>query len=222
MEDLCFDGPGRPLLLVGLTGGIATGKTVVDRMLAECGARVIDADAVVHELLSADPETIRLVAESFGPGVRAPDGAVDRKALGRAVFGDPGARLRLNAIVHPRVRSALASRIEAIRREGTASVVVVDAALLAETGTWRDFDKVVVVVSSPENQVRRLMSRDGLPAEEARARIAAQWSTEKKLAVADYRIDNDGTLEETREHVRDLYSRLLEDLERKRTIEGTR
>ena len=207
--------PARPMLLVGLTGGIGTGKSEVDRTLAELGAHVIDADEIVHRLLATDAETVREVAAVFSSGVLAPEGGVDRKALGRIVFHDAEARDVLNKILHPKTKVVLLQEIEEIRRNGSAPIVVVDAALLVESGFHREFDRLVVVSSSTENQLQRLVQRDALTREEALARIAAQWPTEAKLAIADYRLSNDGNLEELRSRVRRVYSALLEDLKRK-------
>lgn len=184
------------MLSVGLTGGIASGKSVVRRRFESHGIPTLDADRIVHALLGAGMEASEEIRESFGEDVLAPDGAVDRKALGELIFRDRGARGRLEAIVHPRVGRSIEEFLEKARAEG-AELAVVDAALMIETGSYRRYDRVVVAYCPSAVQKARLMDREGFGEDEADLRIAAQMSVDDKRKVADYVIDTSGTMEET-------------------------
>jgi dephospho-CoA kinase len=184
------------VLRVGLTGGIACGKSVVRRRLEEEGVPTLDADAVVHRLLGPGTETTREIGRVFGEEMLAADGSVDRKALGQTVFADDEARARLNAIVHPRVYEAIEDFFSRAERRG-APLAVVDAALMVETGSYARYDRVIVVHCAPAQQRARLKKRDGLSTEEAERRIAAQMPIEKKIAYGDELVDTSDTLEET-------------------------
>ena len=184
------------MLRIGLTGGIACGKTVVRRRLEERGIRTLDADAVVHEILASDAEAIGEIVREFGDSVAAADGTIDRKALGAVVFSDPSARERLNAIVHPRVYREIEEFFSRMSEAGEP-LAVVDAALMIETGSFRKYDRVIVVHCRREQQRSRLMARSGLSAEDAERRIAAQMPIEEKRAYGDFLVDTSGTLEET-------------------------
>lgn len=195
------------MLKVGLTGGIACGKTVVRRRLEERGIPTLDADAVVHRLLGSGTEVTRQIAERFGESVIAPDGSVDRKALGAIVFADEEARKKLNAIVHPGVFREI-ERFFDERERASDPVAVVDAALMIETGSYRRYDRLVVVHCRPELQLERLMAREGLSREDAERRIRSQMPMEQKLAFADFLVDTSGSTEKTLEQTDDLASRL--------------
>jgi dephospho-CoA kinase len=195
------------VLKVGLTGGIACGKTVVRRRLEERGIRTLDADAVVHRLLQAGTGVTRRIAEAFGEAVIGPEGSVDRKALGDIVFGDEVARKKLNAIVHPGVWREI-ERFFDEREKASDPVAVVDAALMIETGSYRRYDRLVVVHCRPELQLERLMARDGLSREQAERRIRSQMPIEQKLPFADFLVDTSGSIEETLKRTDDLASRL--------------
>jgi dephospho-CoA kinase len=195
------------MLKVGLTGGIACGKTVVRRRLEERGIPTLDADAVVHRLLQAETDVTRRIAETFGETVIAPDGSVDRKALGGIVFADEEARKKLNSIVHPGVWREV-ERFFDEREKASDPVAVVDAALMIETGSYRRYDRLVVVHCRPELQLERLMARDGLSREDAERRIRSQMPIEQKLPFADFLVDTSGTIEETLKRTDDLASRL--------------
>jgi len=195
------------LLRVGLTGGIGCGKSVVRGLLGARGAFTIDADEVVHELLGPGTETSRQVAEAFGSHFLTSVGAVDRKALGALVFSSPEARARLNAIVHPRVFERLKELLEEAEERGER-VAVVDAALMIETGSYKRYDRVVVVYCPREMQLERLKARDGLTDEEARLRVDAQMPIEEKKEFADYVVDNRGTLVETERQVDAVWRKL--------------
>jgi dephospho-CoA kinase len=201
--------------VIGLTGGIGTGKSTVARMLAELGAVVIDSDAIVHELQAPGTPLLAEIEAAFGPDVLRPDGSLDRAALGARVFADPAARARLNALVHPAVGRESLRRLEAARASG-AELVVVDIPLLFETrvhGTASRANlgaEVVVVVYAPrELQIERQLARNGYDRAEAERRLDAQLPIEEKRRLADHVIDNAGSLERTREQVRALYERLV-------------
>ena len=194
------------MLMVGLTGGIGSGKSEVARRLAELGAVVIDSDRLAREVVEPGTEGLAEVVAAFGPEVLGPDGALDRPALGRRVFADEAARHRLEAIIHPRVRARSAELIAAAPPD---AVVVNDVPLLVESGIGAGFDLVVVVAATESSRLSRLARYRGMPAEEARSRMAAQATDEQRRAAADVVIDNDGSLEELRAAVDRLwYDRL--------------
>jgi dephospho-CoA kinase len=204
----------RRFLLVGLTGGIATGKSTVTGMLASPSVRVVDADALAREVVEpGTPAHARIVAE-FGKGVLQPDGRLDRARLGEIVFPDPDRRKRLEAITHPAIRARFEQIMADLERQGFDGILIWDAALLVESGGHNKMDKVVVVTTDPATQLARLMARDGSTEEAARARTASQMPLAVKARVADYVIDNSGSREETEARVREVYRALLEDLRR--------
>jgi len=190
---------------VGLTGGVASGKSTVSQMMADLGAVVIDADLLAREVVAKGSEGLAEVVEAFGPGVLADDGELDRPAVGAIVFADPDQRKVLEAIIHPRVR-ARGAEIEAAAPEG--ALVVHDIPLLAETGQAGAFDAVVVVDVPTEVQLDRMVRLRGMTPEDADARIAAQASREDRLAVATYVIDNTGTYDDLRERVAEVVEQL--------------
>jgi dephospho-CoA kinase len=192
-------------VLVGLTGGIGAGKSVVAARLAQLGAVVIDADRLAREVVAPGTDGLAEVVAAFGPEVLGPDGALDRPALGRRVFGDPVARQRLESIVHPRVRARTA---ELVAAAPPGAVVVNDVPLLVETGIAGTFDVVVVVLASVQNRIRRLVGGRGMTPEEARSRIAAQATDEQRRAVADVVLENDGTVGELKAAVDQLWREL--------------
>jgi dephospho-CoA kinase len=182
-----------PVLRVGLTGGIACGKSHVARCWAAAGIPVIDLDRLAHEAMAPGGASYADVISAFGPEILAPDGSIDRKALGAIVFADAGARQRLNARVHPRVRAEEASRVA--RLEGVpGALVATEAALLVESGMHLRFDRLVVAWCRPDEQMARLMRRDGIDEAAARSRIAAQMPVSEKRAYAHYEIDTTGSL----------------------------
>lgn len=197
--------------VVGLTGGIGTGKSTVSRMLRELGVTVIDADAAARAVVEPGTEGFRQVVEAFGRDVVGPDGRLDRPRLAAVVFGDATARDRLNQIVHPLVRERMLSETAAAGERGEAYVVH-DIPLLYEGRDPSGFWKVVVVYVPPALQLERLLAReqDGrhLTEAEARARIAAQMPIEAKRKLADYVIDNSGSIEATRAAVAELWRRI--------------
>jgi dephospho-CoA kinase len=184
------------VLRIGLTGGIACGKSHVLRRLARAGGRTLDLDTVAHDVIAPGGPGYAEVVEAFGSGVVGPGGAIDRKALGEIVFRDATARSRLNAIVHPRVRAAERAWTE---RQAEGDVLVVDAALLVETGVHLRFDRLVVVHCAPDVQLRRLRERDGSSEAAARARIEAQMPLREKRRFAHYEVDTSGDFSGTEE-----------------------
>jgi dephospho-CoA kinase len=192
-------------LVVGLTGGIGSGKSSVSRLLAEHGAVVIDADTLAREVVEPGTPGLAAVVEAFGREVLDADGSLDRPALGARVFGDAEARARLEAIIHPLVR-ARAHELEQAAPED--AVVVHDIPLLVETGQSERFDAVVVVDAPEELQRRRLVELRGMSTDEADRRIAAQATREQRRAAADHIVVNDGSLDELDAQVAALWRRL--------------
>ena len=188
-------------LVLGITGGIATGKTTVMEMFRDIGAQTLSADEVAREVLAPGTQAAEKVVERFGPSILAPDGSIDRKALGEIVFRDPKAREELNAITHPLIIARLEERIQEFReRAGEGEVLAVEIPLLVECNLARLVDKVVVVAAEQETQVRRLTTRS-MSLDQARQRVAAQVPIKDKLPLADWVVWTDGTLEDTRQQV---------------------
>ncbi len=199
---------GASGLVVGLTGGIGSGKSAVARLLARFGVPVIDADAVGHEVTS--DATVRAALENaFGREIFAPNGELLRERLAAIVFADPRARQRLNDLVHPLMRTHIDQQVSAYRAAGHP-IVVVDAALLGEATLVSHMDVLVVVYAPLAERIKRIRRRNGLSAEEALMRINAQMPLEEKMRLADYVIENTGSLLALRRKVRALYSWLLE------------
>jgi len=195
------------MLRVGLTGGIACGKSTVAAMMRELGCCVLDADALAHRLLEPGQPAYDEVVREFGEQARAANGGIDRVKLAAIVFADAARLERLNRIVHPRVREALHRELDALERRGPHCVAVVEAALLLEAGYEGDFDRLVVAWCKPEQQVERLLAR-GMTPEEAERRIASQMPLSQKRRMADDEIDCSGSLEHTRGQVETLVARL--------------
>jgi dephospho-CoA kinase len=199
------------MLRVGLTGGIATGKTTVAAILREFGCHVIEADKIAHRMIEPGGAAYDEVLREFGSGILTPDGSVNRPKLGAIVFADPERLARLNAIVHPPVLAAQAEELAAIERADPHAISVVVAALLVEGGYYKNLDCLVVTWCTPSQQLERLTHRDaarGLTIEQARRRIESQISQEEKRRLADEEIDCSGTLEHTREQVTALFAKL--------------
>ena len=194
------------MLLIGITGGIASGKSTVDGMLLDLGAApVIDADRTVHDLYRRDPEVRATVVGAFGAGILAADGAIDRKALGAIVFGDPAALRRLEGIIHPAVRQTIRRQLDALPDD---AVAVVDAVKLLEGELGALAHTVWWVTATPEQQLQRLRDR-GMGESQARARLAAQPSLDAWRSRVDLLIDNSGRMEDTRRHVSLAYRNAL-------------
>lgn len=194
------------MLLIGLTGGIGSGKSTVSSLLAAKGAVVIDADAITRELQQPGTEVMTAMVERFGEGILGPDGSLDRQAVADIVFNDADALKDLNAIVHPAVGIEIARRLEEAR--GTDHLVVLDVPLLVESGR-DDLAALVVVDVDPDVAVARLVEHRGMRADDARARMANQVPREDRLAKADLVIDNSGTPAELAARIDELWPRLL-------------
>jgi dephospho-CoA kinase len=192
---------------LGLTGGIASGKSAVAAMLREMGFAVLDADSLAHKLIEPGQPAFAEVLQEFGQPVLSADGRVDRSKLATIVFNDRARLDRLNAIVHPRVAEVILSQFEIWRRAGVRDAVFVEAALLVESGIHKNLDGLVVAWCTPDQQLDRLVTR-GLSEPEARRRIAAQLPVEEKLLLATEKIDCSGSLEETRRQVEALAAKL--------------
>ncbi|MBO6936334.1 MAG: dephospho-CoA kinase [Deltaproteobacteria bacterium] len=201
---------GKPT--VGLTGGIASGKSTVAEFFRRLGAAVVDADQVARDVVAPGSEGFIAVVDEFGAAMVGEDGSLDRAKLGALVFQDPGARKKLNAITHPRIAAESRRRI-AEELASDAPYVVYEAALLVENGLAKAFQPLIVVAVSPEEQLARLMARDGSTAEEAQKRIDSQLPLEKKLELADHVIRNDGALPETEQQVSEVHEAILSSLE---------
>jgi dephospho-CoA kinase len=205
------------MLRVGLTGGIATGKSTVAAILRELGCRLLEADKIAHGLIEPGAPAYDDVMLEFGRGILTPDGRVDRAKLGTIVFADPKRLARLNAIVHPLVLAAQDRELAAIERAEPHAIAVVEAALLIEAGYTDRLDCLVVTWCTPEQQLARLTRQDaglgaarGFTIEQAQQRIAAQMPLEEKRRMADEVIDCSGSLEHTREQTVALYAKLKE------------
>ena len=199
------------MLKIGLTGGIACGKSFVLNEFRQLGVRCIDADDVAHQVILPGEPAYRDIVEHFGTGILGGDSAIDRTKLGAAVFGDEQERKRLNGIVHPRIHQELDRRLARLQQEAGSepALAMVDAALMVETGSYRKYDCVVVVSCRPEQQLERLLGRGGLTREEAQARIDSQMPIEEKVRFADFVIDNSGDRGRTRDRVRELHRQIL-------------
>ena len=206
----------RGFLLVGLTGGIATGKSTVSQMFRALGCVIIDADLLAREVVEPGEPALAQIAAQFGPGVLQPDGALDRKKLGAIVFADPARRKRLEQIVHPAIRDRYVSRLADLEAQGFDGIVLWDAPVMIESGGYRDMDKLVVVATDESTQVARLCARDGIDAAEATRKIGSQMPVAEKAKLADYVIDNAGDRTATERQVRDVHAALLRDLAARR------
>jgi dephospho-CoA kinase len=194
--------------VIGLAGGIGSGKSEVSRILGEMGAEVLNADRYGHEVYLPGTDGLREVVEAFGEDVLQPNGEVDRRALGGKVFGNPEAMARLNAIAWPRIRQKIEEGIEEQRQRG-AGVVVLDAAVLIEAG-WTDAADEVWVVTAPEEDViRRIQARNNLTEEQIRARMASQMPSEERVEHADVVVVNDGEIQELQRKIGELWEARL-------------
>jgi len=199
----------RAMRVFGLTGNFGSGKSTVAAMFRRAGIPVLDADRISRDVTAPGGRAHSAVAREFGPGVLLPDGSIDREALAGIVFSDPARRAALEAITHPAILEAMKEAIEALSREGHRAVLV-EAALIHETGRKGLFDAVIMVRCDPETQLRRAMGRDGISRERALERLGAQMDAEGKAARSDYVIDNSGPPERTLAQVERLVGILLE------------
>ena len=196
------------MLRIGLTGGIASGKTTVRRVFERTGIPMLDADALTHEFFLPGGELVEEIANHFGPDVVAPGGSIDRKILGARVFANPVEREWLNDLVHPRIWQRIGAFLDECERQGRG-VAGIEAALMVETGSAANYDRIVVVACRPEQQFERLTARSGMSSEEARLRLAAQMDPVAKARQADDLVNASGTLEETEAAAEGLAHALL-------------
>jgi len=196
--------------VIGLTGGIASGKSTVSRMLKKLGAHIFDADIIAREIVAPGSSALREIVRAFGRDVLLPGGELDRSKLGRLVFGDREKLAVLNGITHPRVKAEIARRLKMLKSRSDTSnlVAVIDAPLLIEAGLTGMAEEVWLVAVDEETQLKRLMDRDGLSRDEALLRLASQMPLKNKLGYADRVINNNGTEEETRRQVMELWRQL--------------
>ena len=198
------------MLRVGLTGGIATGKSTVGLMFVELGCHLIDADHISHQLFQPGEAVYTAVIQAFGERILSADRTIHRKALGEIVFNDPEARRKLNQLVHPAVVQRQRDWLNEMEAQDPGGISIVDAALMIEVGTYKNYDKVIVVTCMPEIQKQRLRTRSGLSEEEIEARVRSQMSLEEKVKYADFVIDNSGDRAHTRAQVEQVNSKLRE------------
>lgn len=185
------------MLIVGLTGGVASGKTTISKVFKEEGAYLIDTDQIARELVQPCSPAYYEIIKVFGTEILEEDGTLHRKRLASRIFSNPDQRRSLNRILHPRIKEEMNRSIKGISEKDPEAIVVVDAPLLMETGIHRKMDKVVVITSREDQQIKRLRAREGLSPEEARKIISSQMALEKKVKIADFVIPNEGSLEET-------------------------
>jgi len=196
------------LIIVGLTGGIATGKSIVAKMFKEAGAVIVDADLIAREVVEKGTPTWKKVRDEFGDEILLDDQEIDRDKLGDIIFNNPEKKEMLNSIVHPAVFQKIGERIKKIEQDAPDAVVILDVPLLIESGMQDGFSDVVLVYITEEMQVKRLMGRDGLSEKDAFARIRSQMSIAEKKDMVDIVIDNSEGLENTRRQVMEVYTRL--------------
>jgi len=203
----------RKFLLVGLTGGIASGKSTVSRMLNQMSCLIIDADLIARDVVEPNEPAYQKIVEAFGKGVLDDEGYINRKKLGALVFSDPEKRKRLNDITHPEIIEREEAILSELVAEGHEGIVILDAALLIEAGGSGRVDRLVVVTVDEATQSGRLSVRDDIPEAEARQKIRSQMPLSEKEKLAHYVIHNEGSPEETRRQVQDLYQSLQADLQ---------
>jgi dephospho-CoA kinase len=196
------------MLKVGLTGGLASGKSFVGRGLAELGCLLIQADALGRQVLEQGGQTYQAVVATFGKDILDLDGRINRRRLAAIVFSDPVQLAKLNALVHPRVKERERDLVGKFAREHPHGIAVTEAAILVETGSYKDYDRLIVAVCRPEQQIERSMERDGASREEVLNRLRRQMPLEDKVKYADFVIDTSGSKENTLQQVRTVYESL--------------
>jgi dephospho-CoA kinase len=196
------------MLRVGLTGGLASGKSFVGHALADLGCYLIEADELGHEVMLPGAEAYDAIVREFGPGILDPDGQIDRRKLSALVWDQPERLEKLNTLIHPPVRARQERRMAEIAQADPDAIAVVAAAILVETGSYRSFDKLIVVTCTAEQQMERALKRGSYSREEILARLSRQLPLQEKLRVADYAIDTSGSKESTLEQVRIVYESL--------------
>lgn len=196
------------MLKVGLTGSIAVGKTFVCGVFRELGCHVLDADIIAREVVEPGTPGLRRIIDTFGPEVLQPDGGLDRQRLGALVFSDRSKRETLNSILHPLIIERQNNWIEVFRKKDPDGIVIVDAALMIESGGYKRFDQLIVVWCDPQIQLERLMQRDGISKEDAAKRIASQMHQDEKKRYADHLIDTSDGFDTTRLQVTEVFEKL--------------
>jgi dephospho-CoA kinase len=196
------------MLIVGLTGGVASGKTALSQVLKEEGAYIIDADQIARELVQPQQPAWNELVGAFGKEILQEDGSIHRKKLADKVFADPEKRKLLNQILHPRIKEEMDRRTREIGQKDPEAIVVIDAPLIVELRDHREMDKLIVVTSTQTQQIERLKERDGINPEEALRILSSQMPVEEKVKLADYVIRNEGSLEETKESVKEVFKEL--------------
>jgi dephospho-CoA kinase len=196
------------MLIVGLTGGVASGKTTVSKILREEGAYIIDADLIARELVQPHTPTWGELVRVFGKTILDRDGSIHRKKLAAIIFSNPQKMGFLNRMIHPRIKEEWERRVAEIGQKDPEAIIVIDAALLVELGSNREMDKLVVVTSNEKHQIERLKEREGISEEEARKILSFQMALEEKVKVADFVIHNEGSLEETRRMAKKVFQEL--------------
>jgi len=204
------------MLIVGLTGGVASGKTAASQVLKEEGAYVIDADQIARELVQPHQPAWNELIRAFGKEILQEDGSLHRKKLADKVFADPKQRKRLNQILHPRIKEEMDRRTKEIGQKDPEAIVVIDAPLLVELGDHHEMDKLIVVNSTQTQQIERLKDRDGISPEEALRILSSQMPLGEKVKLADFVIGNEGSLEETKKRAREVFKELKKVLLQKK------
>ncbi len=199
-------------MIIGLTGGIASGKDTVATFLKELGATIIDADEISREIVKPGMPAWEELVEEFGRNILAGDNTIDRSKLGNIVFNEPAHLQRLNGITHPKIIAEEKRRIEQIQKSNPQAIIVVNAALLIESGNYKSMNKVIVVYADEKNQIERAAKRDHLFLSDIQKRINAQIPLNEKSKYADFLIDNNGTLKNTKEQVEKIYEVLTDSL----------
>ena len=208
----------RKFLLVGLTGGIATGKSTVSALLRQLGCEIIDADFLAREVVEPGQPALAQIAIEFGRDVVTAAGELDRKKLGAVVFANPERRRRLEAITHPAIRDRFLARLDELAQQGFVGLVVFDAAVMIESGNYKNMDRLVVVVTDEATQMARLHGRDGTDDAENRRKIASQMPLTEKAKLADFVIDNSGSRDATAEQVRRVFGALTSELQSRSAV----
>jgi len=196
------------MLIVGLTGGVASGKTAISQVLKEEGAYIIDADQIARELVQPQKPAWRKLIGAFGKEILQEDGSIHRKKLADKVFADPKKRKLLNQILHPRIKEEMDRRTKEIGQKDPKAIVVIDAPLIIELGNQRDMDKLIVVASTQTQQIKRLKERDGISPEAALRILSSQMPVEEKVKLADYVIRNEGSIEEAKKRAKEVFKEL--------------
>lgn len=195
-------------MVIGITGGLASGKSLVTKEFKRLGAMVVDADIISRQVSAKDGEAYADIVKEFGQGILKEDGSIDRKALGGIVFSNRDKLKKLNSITHPRIIKLIRAEVQRLKTESPDAVIAVDAALLIETGLNRDMDAVIVVYADEAERIQRSVKRDNITEADARQRLQAQMNLSEKAAMADFVIDNNGTMEETEKKARDVFEGL--------------